>query len=101
MSANLILTQIYLEPAQKRALQRQAKAHGTHVAEEVRRSVDAYLAGVTSEQLELLDAATLTACKQLDAMSVDLDRINARLEQALTGIERLRPGRKPRGKTAR
>ena len=96
MASNLILTQIYLEPAQKAALQKQAKANGTYVAEEVRRSVDAYLAGATNEALELLDAATLVASKQLAAMSQDLERINNRLEQALIGIEQLRSGRRNR-----
>ena len=63
--AVLQLTQVYLEPRQKAALQKRAKAKGTKVAEEIRKAIDAYLAGVTAEELELLDAATRAAKLQL------------------------------------
>jgi hypothetical protein len=49
------LTQVYLEREQKRGLQAKARANGTGVAEEVRRAVDACLAGVPPEELTLLD----------------------------------------------
>ena len=90
MSSKKILTQIYLEPGQRAALRKQARANGTRMAEEVRRSVDAYLAGMSNDELELLDAATLAASKQLAAMSADLDHINARLAQTMNEIARLR-----------
>jgi hypothetical protein len=88
--ASLILTQVYLEPRQKAALQRKAKARGTKVAEEIRNAVDAYLAGVSTEELEMLDAATLEAKRHLDAMASELDGVNKRLDAALCELERLR-----------
>jgi guanylate kinase len=88
--ATLQLTQVYLEPRQKSALQRRAKAKGTKVAEEIRKAVDAYLAGVTAEELELLDAATRTAKVQLDEMAAELDGVNHRIDAALDEMDRIR-----------
>jgi hypothetical protein len=88
--ATLQLTQVYLEPRQKAALQKRAKAKGTKVAEEIRKAVDAYLAGVTSEELELLDAATRTAKVQLDEMAAELDGVNRRVDAALAEMDRIR-----------
>jgi len=68
----------------------------------VRNAVDAYLAGVTAEELALLDAATLEAKRQLDSMAGDLKRLNDRVDRALEEVSRLleaacgspgRPGR--------
>ena len=89
--ARMELTQIYLEPAQKKALQAKARAHGTKVAEEVRRAVDAYLAGISPDQLELLDAATRTAERQLGQMVQELDLINQRLDRAFAQLSPRRP----------
>ncbi len=88
--ATLQLTQVYLEPRQKAALQKRAKAKGTKVAEEIRKAVDAYLAGVTAEELELLDAATRTAKVQLDEMVAELDGVNRRVDAALEEMDRIR-----------
>ncbi len=88
--ATLQLTQVYLEPRQKAALQRRAKAKGTKVAEEIRKAVDAYLAGVTAEELELLDAATRTAKVQLDEMAAELEGVNRRVDAALEEMDRIR-----------
>ena len=88
--ASLVLTQVYLEPAQKTALQKKARRRGTKVAEEVRNAVDAYLAGVSAEELELLNAATLEAKKHLHAMASGLDRLNSKLDSALSELDRLR-----------
>jgi guanylate kinase len=88
--ATLQLTQVYLEPRQKAALQRRAKAKGTKVAEEIRKAVDAYLAGVTAEELELLDAATRAAKLDLDQMATDLERVNRRVDAALAEMDRVR-----------
>ena len=85
------LTQVYLEPSQKRALQAKARAHGTKLAEEVRRAVDAYLAGVSPEDLALLDAGSRKAARHLAEMSGELDRINRRLDEVfgkLSGAKR-------------
>jgi hypothetical protein len=89
--ARMELTQIYLEPTQKKALQAKARAHGTKVAEEVRRAVDAYLAGISPDQLDLLDAATRTAERQLKEMVQELDLINERLDRAFAQLSPRRP----------
>ena len=84
------LTQVYLEPAQKKALQAKARARGTRLAEEVRRAIDVYLAGVSPEELELLDAGSRRAAHQLSEMTQDLDRINARLDEAFAMLSQRR-----------
>jgi guanylate kinase len=88
--AVLQLTQVYLEPRQKAALQKRAKAKGTKVAEEIRKAIDAYLAGVTAEELELLDAATRVAKLQLDEMAAELEGINRRVDATLAEMDRVR-----------
>ncbi|MBU6485491.1 MAG: hypothetical protein KGL70_03700 [Betaproteobacteria bacterium] len=93
--STLQLTQVYLERAQKKALQARAKARGTKVAEEVRRAVDAYLAGVSPDELALLDAGTRRAGRHLAEMAANLDRVNARLDAAFELLERGETGRKP------
>ena len=84
------LTQIYLERSQKKALQARARAHGTKLAEEVRRAVDAYLAGVSPEDLSLLDAGSRKAAQHLAEMSKELERINARLDVAFATLSHAR-----------
>jgi hypothetical protein len=96
--ARMELTQIYLEPAQKAALQATARAHGTKVAEEVRRAVDAYLAGISPDQLDLLDAATRTAERQLKEMVQELDLINQRLDRAFAQLSPRRPTKRKGGR---
>ena len=92
--ATLQLTQIYLERNQKKGLQAKAKANGTKVAEEVRRAVDAYLAGISPEDLRLLDEGTRKAQRHLAEMATELDRVNAKLDSAFAQLDRRR--RKPR-----
>ena len=84
------LTQVYLEPKQKAALQRRAKAKGTKVAEEIRNAIDAYLAGVTVQELEMLDAATKEAAGHYEAMAAELDRVNRRVDDVLASVRKLR-----------
>jgi len=88
--ANMQLTQIYLEPEQKKALQQRARARGTKLAEEVRNAVDAYLSGVSAEELAMLDAASREAKRHLDAMAVELKQVTARVDRALAEMDRLR-----------
>ena len=92
--AKMELTQIYLAQDQKKALRAKAKANGTKVAEEVRRAVDAYLAGISAEDLQLLDAGTRKAERNLVEMAADLDRLNAALDAAFVELNHSR--RKPR-----
>jgi hypothetical protein len=87
---SLQLTQIYLERRQKNALQARAKANGTKVAEEVRRAVDAYLAGISPEDLRLLDEGTRKAERHLSEMADELDRVNARLDATFAELDRHR-----------
>jgi predicted DNA-binding protein len=84
--ANMELTQIYLERDQKKRLQAMARANGTKVAEEVRRAVDAYLSGISPEDLRLLDEGTRKAARQLKEMAEDLDRVNARLDESFAQL---------------
>ena len=86
--SSLQLTQVYLERKQKDALQARAKANGTKVAEEVRRAVDAYLAGISPEDLRLLDEGTRKAERHLSEMADELDRVNAKLDAAFTELDR-------------
>ena len=96
--AAMELTQVYLKREQKRGLQAKAKANGTKVAEEVRRAVDAYLAGVSPEELTLLDEGSRKAERPLKEMSAELERINARLDEAFAHLSRSR--KKTKGKRA-
>lgn len=87
------LTNFHLGRDQKRALRDRAKHKGTNLAEEIRSAVDAYLSGVTSEELELLDAATQRAQADIDAMTAMLDATNRRAELIFKELEKLRGGR--------
>jgi len=84
----LELTQIYLEPDQKKRLQARAKANGTKVAEEVRAAVDVYLAGLSPEELRLLDEGSRKAGRHLAEMARELDRVNAKLDDAFAQLDR-------------
>lgn len=88
--ATLQLTQVYLAPDQKAALQKKAKAKGTKMAEEIRNAVDAYLAGVTLNDVELIDAATKEAQRHIDEMASELARVNKRVDSALAELDRIR-----------
>lgn len=69
---SMVLTQVYLETAQKKALTAHAKRSGRKVAEVMRDAVDAALLGVTTDELRLLDEASLKAGEFIDAMRTDL-----------------------------
>ena len=84
------LTQVYLEPEQKKALQVRAKSHGTKVSEEIRRAVNAYLGGITSDELMILDAASRSAEKELQCMVTTLEATNKKLDAVFEEMERLR-----------
>ncbi len=57
--------------------------------------MDAYLAGVSPEDLALLDAGTRRAGRHLAEMAADLDRVNARLDVAFDLLERREIRRNP------
>ena len=83
------LTQVYLDVSQKSALQKRARAKGTKVAEEIRSAVDAYLSGISPDELELLDMASRQAAKELQAMSESLDATNRKLDAVFNELERM------------
>ncbi len=66
--------------------------HGSNVAEEIRNAVDAYLAGVTSDEFALLDAATKNTEALLAAMSEMLDDVNQKAERVFAEMTGLRGG---------
>ena len=69
---SMILTQVYLETAQKKALAAHAKRSGRKVAEVIRDAVDAALLGVTTDELTRLAVASRKASEFIDAIRVDL-----------------------------
>ena len=71
--AVLALTNVYLDAEQKKALTKRAKLKGTNLSVEVRNAVDSYLAGVTIDELQMLDAATRQAGEHIDEMNAILD----------------------------
>lgn len=66
--SSMVLTQVYLEPAQKKALTSQAKRSGRKVSELMRDAVDAAIAGVTLEEIQTLDMGTQRAQTEISAM---------------------------------
>lgn len=68
----MVLTQVYLEPAQKKALSGQAKKAGQSVSELMREAVDAAIAGVTLDELKTLDEGTRKAQTDLRFMVAEL-----------------------------
>lgn len=76
--ANFVMTRVYLDPEQRAALERKAREEKAEIADLIRRAIDVYIqTGVTREDFELLDAASLAAKADLDATIADLDSINA------------------------
>ena len=69
----LVLTQVYLEPKQKKALTAKAKATGRKSSDLVREAVDGLLLGVSPTELAQLDEATKRAEADIKAMVKALD----------------------------
>jgi hypothetical protein len=86
----MILANIHLRRAQKLALQRRAKTHGTNLAEEIRNAVDAYLDGISAEDLALLNKATIQAQTMLMEMSESLAATNRKADKVFQELEKLR-----------
>lgn len=70
--SSMVLTQVYLEPAQKQALTSQAKKSGRKVSEIMRDAVDSAIAGVTLVDLKMLDEGTKRAQGDINAMLTQL-----------------------------
>jgi hypothetical protein len=88
--ATLSITQVYLEPAQKKALQRLATERGTGVSQEIRNAITAYLEGMSVEELRLLDEASRRAARDFEEMRATLRVTNDKLDKVFARIERLR-----------
>ncbi len=87
------LTNFHLGRKQKAALKERARTKGTNVAEEIRNAVDAYLRGVSPQDLELLDAATRQAADAIAEMNDMLDTTNRSADRIFAELEKLRGGR--------
>jgi hypothetical protein len=70
--STMILTQLYLEPVQKKALSSLAKKTGRSVSELMCDAVDAAIAGVTTDELKTLDQGTRKANADIQWMLTDL-----------------------------
>lgn len=89
---SLVLTQVYLEPEQKKALAAEAKRRGRKPSDLMREAVDAMTMGVSVEELRQLDTATKRAKADLDAIVATLDA-NAKEHRAfMAEIAKLRRG---------
>jgi predicted DNA-binding protein len=86
----LTLTQIYLEPEQKKSLAARAKEIGRKPSEAIRDAIDAYVAGVTIDDLKLLDVATQRAEKDLKEMVKVLDAGQKRAKTFFAEIEKIK-----------
>jgi hypothetical protein len=83
-------TMVYLTQEQKSGLAKRAQERKTKVAAEIRSAVDAYLAGVTPQELEMLDAATHRAKQEIDGMLKIADEILASHAAFLREMRKLR-----------
>ncbi len=86
----LALTQVYLEPSQKISLAARAKEMGRKPSEAIRDAIDAFVAGVTVEDLKLLDVATRKAEKDLKEMVATLDAGQKRATKFFAEIEKIK-----------
>jgi predicted DNA-binding protein len=90
----LVLTQVYLEPKQKKELAAKAKATGRKSSDLVREAVDGLLLGVSPVELAQLDEATRRAEADIKAMVKALDA-NAKDHKAfMAEITKLRTAAK-------
>lgn len=86
----MVLTQVYLETAQKKALTAKAKATGRKSSDLVREAVDALLLGVNTDELKQLDEATRRAEVDIRAMVDTLDQSAQAHRQFMVEMARLR-----------
>jgi hypothetical protein len=86
----LVLTNIYLVPDQKKFLERQAKRNGSHASVKARNAIDLYKLGITAEDMEVLDKATVKAKRDIDEMIEILDKGAIRVDAFFKEIERIK-----------
>lgn len=87
-------TRIHLKPEQKKALQVRARTNNTNVAEEVRRAIDAYLDGISQNELAMLDEATKSSAAMLAEMNKTLKDTNEYVQAVFEERDRIRAARK-------
>jgi hypothetical protein len=63
---------------------------GIKVAAEIRNAIDTYLAGITPQELEMLDAATRRAEQDIEEMIAIMHATNARIAKRHRAMELLR-----------
>ena len=88
-------TMVYLTAEQRTGLAKRAQQRKTKVAAEIRSAVDAYLAGVTPQELELLDAATRHAKGEIDAMVKKVDEMLSSHQVFLRDMRKVRKAGSP------
>jgi hypothetical protein len=81
---------VYLTREQKEGLARRARERKTKVAAEIRSAIDAYLAGLTPQELELLDVATKRAKEDIDAMLETVNDMLRSHQRFMKDMQRLR-----------
>lgn len=86
----LALTNLYLESSQKKFLEKRAKENKTNLSVETRRAIDAYEAGMSVDELLLVDAATKQAAVEIEAMNETLDNGLKRAEAFFAEIAKLK-----------
>ncbi|TAG49759.1 MAG: ribbon-helix-helix protein, CopG family [Betaproteobacteria bacterium] len=87
---NMVLTPVYLEPEQKKALAKKAKASGKSVSELLREAVDAKISGAKPHEVEQLDAASKRAMTEIDAMIDALKTNSSEHRKFLRALEAAR-----------
>jgi len=90
---DLVLTQVYLDRAQKKALAARAKQSGRKSSDLIREAIDAFLLGVSIEELRQLDIASRKAKADIDDMIGMLDANAKRHKSFMKEIARLRETR--------
>ena len=85
-----VLTNIYLEPAQRKYLEQCAKRNKSNLSAEARRAIDLYRDGISLDELTLLDDATRRAAEEIAEMNAILDRGLARAKDFFQQIDALR-----------
>lgn len=86
----LVLTRVYLDAAQKKALAAKAKKMGRKSSDLVREAVDALLLGVNAVELKQLDEASKRAELDIKDMIATLDANTKRHKSFMAEIARLR-----------
>lgn len=86
----LVLTNVYLENAQKKTLERLAKKNHSNLSVEIRHAVDVYSMGLSIDDLKMLDETTRRAKVEIDEMNATLDIGLARAERFFAEMDRLK-----------